>query len=115
MVKKLIVSQIFCIYLVENLLVTKAHAITSLKPDAEKILVTTRKHWSIENNLHWQLDVSFNEDNLRKKKNAAQNMSLPNKFALARLKRDKSEGSIKGKRKKAGWDVEFLRLMLTVW
>lgn len=89
--------------------------ITSLKPDAEKILDTTRKHWAIENNLHWQLDVSFNEDNQRKKKNAAQNMSLINKFALARLKRDKSEGSIKGKRKRAGWDVEFLRLMITVW
>lgn len=83
MVKKLVVSPIFCIYIVENLLVTKAHDITSLKPDAENILATTRKHWSIENYLHWQLDVSFNEDNQRKKKNAAQNMSLINKFALA--------------------------------
>ena len=51
--------------------------------DAETILNVARKHWGIENNLHWQLDVSFNEDNQKKKKNAAQNISLVNKIALA--------------------------------
>ncbi|MBR5823330.1 MAG: transposase, partial [Paludibacteraceae bacterium] len=69
---------------------------------------------SIENNLHWQLDVSFNEDNQRKKRNAAQNVSLINKLALTLLKQDTSKGSIKSKRKRAGWDNEFLAILLAM-
>lgn len=65
--------------------------------DAETILNVARKHWGIENNLHWQLDVSFNEDNQKKKKNAAQNISLINKIALARIKQDETKGSMKAK------------------
>ena len=67
--------------------------ITSLPMDAETILNVARKHWGIENNLHWQLDVSFNEDNQKKKNNAAQNISLVNKIALARIKQDETKGS----------------------
>lgn len=73
-----------------------------------------RQHWSIENNLHWQLDVSFNEDNQRKKRNAAQNISLVNKLSLTLLKQDTSKGSIKSKRKRAGWDNEFLTTLLSL-
>ena len=62
---------------------------------AETILNVARKHWGIENNLHWQLDVSFNEDNQKKKKNAAQNISLINNFALAKIKQDETKGSMK--------------------
>ena len=74
----------------------------------ETILNVARKHWGIENNLHWQLDVSFNEDNQKKKKNAAQNISLINKFAIAKLKQDETKGSMKAKRKRAGWDCSYL-------
>lgn len=45
--------------------------ITSLEPNAEKINNAVRKHWSIENNLHWTLDVIFKEDESLKKKNAS--------------------------------------------
>lgn len=80
---------------------------------AETILNVARKHWGIENNLHQQLDVSFNEDNQKEKKNAAQNISLINEFALAKLKQDETKGSIKTKRKRAGWDNSFLDKMMS--
>ena len=71
-----------------------------------------RTHWSIENNLHWQLDVTFNEDSQRKKKNAARNFSLISKIALAQLKNNPYKASLKLKRKKAGWDIGFLEELL---
>ena len=59
------------------------------------------------------MDVSFNEDKQKKKKNAAQNISLINEFALAKLKQDETKGSIKTKRKRAGWDNSFLDKMMS--
>lgn len=69
-----------------------------------------RAHWGIENKLHWMLDVIFNEDQSRKRAgNAAQNFSLVNKIALTILRRDlSSTKSIKIKRKRAGWDRDYL-------
>jgi predicted transposase YbfD/YdcC len=69
-----------------------------------------RQHWSIENNLHWALDVVFNEDHLQTKiKNAAQNLSLVKKFALNLLKKEPSfKASMRRKRKKAGRDFSYL-------
>lgn len=88
--------------------VEKRYYITSLGLDAEKIAGAVRAHWSVENCLHWQLDVSFGEDMGRKIGNAAQNFSLMNKIALMLLKKSPRKGSIKGKRKAAGWDTQFL-------
>ena len=48
--------------------VERRYYITSLPLDSERITETIRSHWSIENNLHWQLDVSFNEDSQKKRK-----------------------------------------------
>lgn len=71
------------IYLKEKRTVEEKHYyITSLPLDSDRIMQAIRTHWSIENNLHWQLDVTFNEDNTRKIKNAAQNFSLISKIAL---------------------------------
>lgn len=88
--------------------------ISSLALDAQKAAHAIRTHWSIENNLHWQMDVTFNEDSTRKKKNAAMNFSLLNKIALAAIKKDESKGSLKGKRKRAGWDDSFLEHLLDI-
>jgi len=76
--------------------------------EAKKIADAVRAHWSVENCLHWQLDVSFGEDMRIKTGNAAQNFSLMNKIAIMLLKKSPRKGSIKGKRKAAGWDTEFL-------
>lgn len=86
--------------------------ITSLPLDPDRIMDAIRTHWSIENNLHWQLDVTFNEDSQRKKKNAARNFSLISKIALAQLKNNPYKASLKLKRKKAGWDIGFLEELL---
>lgn len=69
-----------------------------------------RSHWGIENKLHWMLDLVFHEDQSRKRAgNAAQNFSLVNKIALTLLKRDNQPNrNIKIKRKRAGWDRDYL-------
>jgi len=84
--------------------------ITTLPPDAKTIGTAARAHWSIENGLHWQLDVSYREDASRKRKdNAAVNFSTLTKMTLTMLKRDKSTKiGIKSKRLKAGWDNDYL-------
>jgi predicted transposase YbfD/YdcC len=69
-----------------------------------------RGHWAVENNLHWQLDVSFNEDQRRiRKGNGAENYSRLCRAALNLLKQDKSvKAGIKAKRLLAGWDHDYL-------
>lgn len=86
--------------------------ITSLGLEAQRIAQGIRTHWSIENNLHWQLDVTFNEDHTRKRKNAALNFSLINKIALAIVKNNAKKISLKAKRKAAGWDDKYLAQLL---
>ena len=72
-----------------------------------------RGHWGIENNLHWQLDVSFAEDQNRvAKRNGAANLSLVRRLALALLKRHPSKRSIACKRMNAAFDVAFLEEVL---
>ena len=86
------------------------YIISSLKNvNAKNILEYSRDHWAVENNLHWHLDVSFNEDNDRKKNVSAQNFSIICKMALAILKQDTSKKiGIRGKRKIAGWSDLYL-------
>lgn len=86
--------------------------ITSLKMDAKRIAEAVRGHWSIENNLHWQLDVSFNEDQTKKRNKAAQNFSLICKMVLMLLKKEPKKLSIKAKRKAAGWSEQYLESII---
>lgn len=83
--------------------------LSSLGESAQVVERKIRSHWEVENKLHWTLDVNFGEDaSSIHEVNAAQNFSLLRKIALVSLKQDSSKGSIKGKRKKAGWDNDFL-------
>ena len=88
--------------------------ITSLFQDAKQLAEYIRGHWSIENQLHWVLDVDFNEDNSRiRKDNAPENLAVIRHIALNIIKQDKNiKGSIKGKRKCAGWDNNYLLKLL---
>jgi predicted transposase YbfD/YdcC len=72
--------------------------ITSRKPNTKEIVSGVRSHWGIENELHWQLDVSFNEDKSRKRvRNAAENYSIIMRMALNIIKNGKtSKRSVKG-------------------
>ena len=82
--------------------------ISSLGLQPERIAKAARAHWDIENGLHWQLDVSFGEDDDRKRGNTVQNFSLIRKFALCALNHTKKKASVKRKKKMAGWDNEVL-------
>jgi predicted transposase YbfD/YdcC len=75
-----------------------------------------RKHWDIEINLHWSLDVSFNDDlNRSRTGNSQENLSIIKRMALNLLKQDKStKVGITVKRKKAGWDNEYLKKIIGV-
>ena len=90
--------------------------ICSITPNATKFSQAVRQHWSIENNLHWQLDVTFDEDKLKMRiNNAAQNLSILRRMVLNVLKQEASKGSLKGKRKKAGWSEEYLYPLQIPW
>lgn len=88
--------------------------IGSRKMGARKYGEVLRNHWSIENNLHWQLDVSFDEDRSQiEDRNSAANFAVLRKLALMLLKRNPVDLSIARKRMKAALDPEFLAETLT--
>jgi predicted transposase YbfD/YdcC len=87
--------------------------IGSRKMGARKHAQALRNHWKIENNLHWQLDVSFGEDDSRiQNRHGAENFGLLRKTALSLLKRNPTKKSIARKRKAAALDISFLEEIL---
>jgi len=87
--------------------------ISSLRPSARRLGRAIRGHWSIENGLHWVLDVVFREDARRLyDRTAAQNAAFLNRLALSLLRADPSRSSLKVKRKQAGWDIHYLAQLL---
>ena len=83
-----------------------------LTPD--QLLSTVGQHWSIENNLHWPLDVVFREDHCRTRKDhGPANLAVLRKLALNLLKTNPAKKSINMKRQRAGWDDTFLLELMT--
>jgi predicted transposase YbfD/YdcC len=89
--------------------------ITSSMAPAETVGKAVRAYRGIENQLHWQLDVSFSEDLSRKLDGyAAQNFSMINRIALNLIKHEQdSKRSFRRKRLDAGWNNEYLLKILT--
>ncbi|MCZ0937479.1 MAG: ISAs1 family transposase [Caldilineaceae bacterium] len=89
--------------------------ISSLSPDAKLLLHATRSHWSIENSVHWVLDVAFREDDSRIRKGHAQhNLAILRRLALNLLHREKSAKiGMAAKRKRAGWKTDYLLKVLS--
>jgi predicted transposase YbfD/YdcC len=81
---------------------------------AGRIAAAIRGHWSVENNLHWQLDVSFGKDDRRiRKDHGAENFSRLCRIGLNLLKQEKSKKiGIKSKQKLCGWDHDYLLKVL---
>jgi predicted transposase YbfD/YdcC len=81
---------------------------------ARRFAKAVRHHWGIENSLHWQLDVTFQEDLCRiRKGNADANFSILRRTALSLLKHEKTHKvGIKNKRLTAAWDETYMEKVL---
>jgi predicted transposase YbfD/YdcC len=87
--------------------------ISSLAPEAERLLVAVRAHWGIENGCHWVLDVIFHEDASRTRlQYADDNLALLRKIALNLIRQLPTKGSLKGKRYRAALNEDFLLQIL---
>jgi predicted transposase YbfD/YdcC len=90
-----------------------SYFISNTVQSAKTFAKVLRNHWGIENNLHWQLDVTFAEDaNRFTKRNGAQNLALLRKLALMMLKRHPSKQSLACKQWNAALSPEFLEEVL---
>ncbi len=90
-----------------------SYFLSSLPPNARRIGSAIRGHWSIENGLHWVLDVVFREDARRLyDRTAAENVAFLNRLALSLLRGDTGKSSLKVKRKQAGWSIPYLAQLL---
>ena len=88
---------------------TAHYYITSLRGTAAELGRLIRRHWSVENELHWCLDVAFREDaNETATGHAGANLGLVRRVAASLLKQDTGKGSIKTKRLKAALDEDYL-------
>lgn len=89
------------------------YCISSRRMATRKFAEALRGHWGIENGLHWQLDVSFEEDACRiQQRHAAENFAFMRKLALCLLKQHPAKLSIAKKRKAAALDPDFLAATL---
>jgi len=88
--------------------------ISSLPNGVQRFAEAVRDHWRIENQLHWVLDIAFREDDNRvRDRNAATNLSILRRFALSLCKQEKTaKVGIKVKRKRAGWNNDYLLTLL---
>ena len=88
--------------------------ILSRKMPAREFAGAVRGHWGIENRLHWQLDVTFREDQCRVRKGHADvNLSILRRAALSMLRNEKTEKvGVKNKRLTAAWDEDYLGQVL---
>jgi predicted transposase YbfD/YdcC len=88
--------------------------ITSLPPSARRLSAVIKSHWSIENNLHWTLDVIFEEDKSKAKKdNSPLNLNILRKIALSIiLPLKKGRMSLKKMMFRAALELDYLNMVL---
>lgn len=92
---------------------TRHFHISSRPLDPQAYLDAARSHWAVENGLHWVLDVVFDEDRARNRKDhAPENMATLRKLALNVLNRSRRGISIRRKRKRSGWSNDFARSII---
>jgi predicted transposase YbfD/YdcC len=88
--------------------------ICSAPLDIERIVHGARGHWGVES-FHWILDVAFKDDLSRYRPgHGAKNMAIVRRFALNLVRADTTKGSVKLKRKSAGWDPNYLLTILQI-
>jgi predicted transposase YbfD/YdcC len=94
--------------------IERRYYLVSLPADGVRFSEAVRQHWGVENQLHWVLDVSFAEDASRiRKDQGAQTFSVLRHIALNLLRRESQhKRGIKARRKRAGWDRDYLLQVL---
>ena len=89
--------------------------ISNLNAPPQRFNDIVRRHWHIENKLHWVLDVNFNEDKSRKRKdNSPANFNVISKIAMALLEKNNEKKSMRQKRYKAALDVKYREKVLNL-
>lgn len=82
----------------------------------ERFNEVARQHWSIENSLHWRLDVVMNEDQDRTRMgHGPHNLAVLRHMAINAMQKEGSKGSLRGKFKRAGWDDDYLFRLLELF
>lgn len=93
----------------------RRYYLLSLPRDAKLFAKASRRHWGVENSLHWILDVVFKEDQSRARSGfAAQNLATLRRLAINALKREPSKRSTRLKVKRAGWNNDYLLAVLGI-
>ncbi len=87
---------------------------SSLPAQVQRLARAVRQHWGIKTGLHGVLDVAFNEDRMRQgERQGIENLTLLNRLAVSLLRQDKTiKAGVKGQRKTAGWDNDYLLPLL---
>lgn len=90
--------------------------ISSLPNDAKRFAEAARGHWAVENNLHWCLDIAFREDDSRARSGHTQeNLATIRRLALNLIKQDSQRKiGVKASRKRAGWDMDYIKKLLGI-
>ena len=81
---------------------------------AQELLAIVRRHWDVENGLHWQLDVVFREDDCRTRKDhGPENLALLRRFCVNTFRADSKKDTMRGKMMRAGWNDTYLFQLVT--
>ena len=95
--------------------IEQRYYILSIHSDVQRFATAVRSHWSIENQLHWILDVGFGEDAAQScSGSSAENLAVIRHIGINLLSRDKeSKVGVKTRRLQAGWDDNYLKTVLS--
>src|SRR3954462_12015341 len=93
-----------------------AYYLLSSDLSPERFNKVVRSHWSVENRLHWRLDVVMNEDQDRSRLgHAPENLAVLRHMALNLMQKDGTKGSRRGKFKRAGWEHAYLTALIALF
>ena len=93
-----------------------AYYLLSAPLSPERSNAVIRSHWGVENQLHWRLDVSMNEDQDRTRlDNSPHNLAVLRHMALNVMQKDKTKESLRGKFLRASWDDRYLVRLLALF
>ena len=92
---------------------TSHYYVTSHRGSAEELGRLARRHWAVENELHWVLDMAFRKNSNRTAAgHAGANLGLVRRVAASLIQQDRARGSVKAKRLTAAWDESYLLKLL---